>query len=139
LYLSKEGNAVKKNILVSVLALAAQISVGCNKEFGIRDISPSVGNIGGGESVSINGSGFDTSMGYAVHFGNSKATNVSVSSSEKITVTTPSSNSATKVDVRISTDDGKEYVLRKAFSYVEKTNMDLGDLVNRRSARESKD
>jgi hypothetical protein len=127
---------VKKIILVVVFALAAQVTQGCKQEFGIREISPSVGVLGGGESVSINGSGFDPSMGYTVHFGNNKATNVSVSSSNKINVTTPSASDATKVDVRISTDDGKEYVLRKAFSYVEKSSMDLGDLVNRKSARE---
>jgi hypothetical protein len=139
LCLSKEGNAVKKNILVVFLALAAQIVVGCKQEFGITDISPPVGNIGGGESVSINGSGFDPSMGFTVYFGNNKATHVAVNSSKKLTVTTPSSNKATKVDVRISTDDGKEYVLRKAFSYLTKSNMSLGDLHNRKSAREAQD
>jgi len=136
-YLSKKGNTVRKIILMSVLAIATQVFTGCNQEFGVRDITPSVGVIGGGESVSINGSGFDPSMGYTVYFGNSKATNVSVSSSDKIIVTTPSSSSATKVDVRLTTDTGKEYVLRKAFSYEEKSSMNLGDLVNRKSARES--
>ena len=78
-------------------------------------------------------------MGFSVHFGNSKASNVVVNNSEKITVTTPSSNKATTVDIRISTDNGKEYVLRKAFSYVRQSNMDLGDLGKRKSSRESRD
>ncbi len=127
---------MKKIILVGFFMLAAQIIVGCNQEFGIKDVSPAVGNIGGGETVSINGSGFDTSMGFSVYFGNSKATHVAVNSSEKITVTTPSSSKPTKVDIRVSTDDGKEYVLRQAFTYAEKSGMNLGDLHNRKSARD---
>jgi hypothetical protein len=128
---------VKKIILVAILALAAQISFACKQEFGVREVSPAVGNIGGGESVTINGSGFDLSMGVSVYFGNNKADNVVVNNSEKITVTTPSSNKETQVDIRISTDDGKEYVLPKAFRYVKKSNMDLGDLGKRMSTRES--
>ena len=130
---------MKKIILVAILALAALLTIGCKQEFGIRDVSPPVGNIGGGESVSINGSGFDSSMGIAVYFGNSKAENVVVNNSEKITVTTPSSKKVTQVDIRISTDDGKEYMLRKAFRYVRKSNMDLSDLGQRKSTRESRD
>ena len=128
---------MKKIILVAFLALAAQIIVGCSQEFGIREVSPSVGALGGGESVAINGSGFDPAMGFTVYFGNSKADNVVVNSSNKITVTTPNSNKPAKVDIRIATDDGKEYVLRKAFTYTAKSSMGLGDLHQRKSARES--
>ena len=40
-------------------------------------------------------------------------------------------------DLLIATDDGKEYRIKDAFRYVEKSSMDLGDLGKRKSSRES--
>ena len=110
--------------------------IGCKEEFAIRTISPATGVLGGGEPIEILGSGFNPNQGVAVYFGNSKAGNVVVNSSKKMTVSTPSVGEAQVVDVRIATDDGKEFLLRRAFRYVEKGAMDIRDLGARKSRRE---
>lgn len=110
--------------------------IGCKEEFSIRTLTPATGALGGGEPIEILGSGFNPNQGVAVYFGNSKATNVVVSSTKKLTVSTPSATEPKVVDVRIATDDGKEFLLRKAFRYVEKGAMDIRDLGARKSRRE---
>ncbi|MDJ0762447.1 MAG: IPT/TIG domain-containing protein [Myxococcota bacterium] len=110
--------------------------LGCDEEFGIKDVSPAVGVLGGGEPVTIRGSGFNPNLGLTVYFGNQKADNVVVSSVNKLTVTTPSSPKPTVVDVRVATDDGKEYLIRRGFRYIEKAAMDIRDLGKRRSQRD---
>lgn len=120
-------------ILVCFVVLSI---VGCKEEFAIRTISPATGVIGGGEPVEILGSGFNLNQGVAVYFGNSKANNVVVSSTKKLMVSTPSVSEPQVVDVRIATDDGKEFLLRRAFHYVEKGAMDIRDLGARKSRRE---
>lgn len=112
------------------------VGASCNKEFGIKDVSPEVGVLAGGEPVEIIGSGFDPNIGFSVYFGMEKAENVVVSSSNKLIVTTPSSAEAKSVDVRIATDDGKEFLLKNAFRYVAKSGMDIRDLGARKSLRE---
>ncbi len=122
-------------IFVSVLFV---LLVGCKEEFGIHNISPATGVLGGGEPIEILGSGFETNLGIAVYFGNAKASNVVVSSSKKLIVSTPSVSEPQVVDIRIATDDGKEFLLRRAFRYIEKSAMDIRDLGTRKSRREQK-
>ena len=109
---------------------------GCNEEFSIRTISPATGVLGGGEPIEILGSGFNPNQGVAVYFGNAKANNVVVNTTKKMTVSTPSVGEPQVVDIRIATDDGKEFLLRRAFRYVEKGAMDIRDLGARKSRRE---
>ncbi|HUT78767.1 MAG TPA: IPT/TIG domain-containing protein, partial [Polyangia bacterium] len=118
------------------LALAI-VCGGCEQEFSVKKVSPAVGVIGGGEPVDILGSGFQPGMGITIYFGTTRVEKVVVRGSEKITVNTPSANEAKVVDVRVVTDDGKEFVLRDAFRYVTKSNMDIRDLGQRKSLRES--
>ena len=119
------------------VSLLLAFCIGCKEEFGIHNISPATGVLGGGEPIEILGSGFDPNLGIAVYFGNAKASNVVVSSSKKLIVSTPSVGEPTVVDVRIATDDGKEFLLRRAFRYIEKSTMDIRDLGQRKSRRES--
>ena len=128
---------MRKLVIIAAVSLFALLALSCAQEFGVTDVSPSIGSLGGGESVAINGSGFVSGMGVSVYFGNRKAENVVVNSSNKITVSTPGSSEEKKVDVRVTTDDGKSFVIRDGFTYVEKAGMDLGDLGTRKSARES--
>lgn len=127
---------MKKIIFVG---LALCFCIGCNEEFAIRDISPETGVLGGGEPVEILGSGFNPNLGLSVYFGNEKAPNVVVSSKNKLIVQTPSSREPQAVDVRIATDDGKEYLLRRAFRYIAKQAMDIRDLGVRKSQRKKQD
>lgn len=130
------GKNVRKCGAIAVVLFVIFVGASCNKEFGIRGVSPAVGVLRGGEPVEIMGSGFDPNLGVAVYFGVVKAEAVVVSGPNKLIVTTPAASEATTVDVRIATDDGKEYVLKDAFRYVEKAAMDIRDLGTRKSQRD---
>ncbi len=127
---------VRKTTIVALTVVVACVAAGCSNEFSVKDLSPASGVLGGGEAVTISGSGFDPNMGVAVYFGNSKASNVVINGTDKMTVTTPSYREAAIIDVRILTDNGKEYVLRKSFRYIKKAHMDIRDLGKRKSMRE---
>ena len=127
---------MKKISVTIFVSLLFVLMIGCKEEFGIQNISPATGVLGGGEPIEILGSGFNPNLGIAVYFGNTKATNVVVSSSKKLIVSTPSVGEPQVVDVRIATDDGKEYLLRRAFRYIEKSAMDIRELGQRKSRRE---
>lgn len=123
-------------VTVIGLALLLLLVSACEQEFGVRRVSPAIGVLAGGEPVEILGTGFKPGMGIAVYFGNTKADNVVVRGSEKLTVTTPASEEPVAVDVRVTTDDGKEFLMKNAFRYVTKSNMDIRDLGQRRSVRD---
>ncbi len=125
-----------RNIAIMLVAIALCIAAGCEEKFQILDVSPPSGTLGGGEPVVIRGTGFNQNLGIAVYFGNVKADNVVVGSTNKLTVATPSSGEPKTVDVRIATDDGKEYLIKRGFRYIEKSSMDIRDLGKRKSKRE---
>jgi hypothetical protein len=126
---------VRKSNIVMAMALVCCIGSACSQEFGIKDVSPAMGALGGGEQVIIVGNGFDPKMGVAVFFGNRQADNVVVSSKDKLIVMTPPSLKAESVDIRIALDDGSEYLIKNGFRYVEKASMDIRDLGKRSSMR----
>ena len=123
-------------IVVLALALAA-VSGGCEQEFSVRRVSPAVGVVGGGEPVNILGSGFQPGMGITIYFGTNRVEKVVIRGKDKITVNTPSASEPRMVDVRLVTDDGREFVMRDAFRYVTKSSMDIRDLGQRKSMRET--
>ncbi len=125
---------MKKHVIFFV-GLILCLCIGCKEEFAIKDISPETGVLGGGEPVEILGSGFDSNLGLSVYFGNQKASNVAVRSKNKLIVHTPSAKEPTTVDIRIATDDGQEYLMRRAFRYIAKQAMDIRDLGVRKSRR----
>jgi hypothetical protein len=123
--------------MIVALALVLAAVCGCEKEFAVQRVSPAVGVISGGEPVDILGSGFQPGMGLTVYFGTTRAEKVVVKGSDRITINTPGADGAKVVDVRIVTDDGKEFVLKEAFRYVTKSSMDIRDLGQRKSLRET--
>jgi hypothetical protein len=129
-----------KRILAVLGAIAIICTLlACQDEFTVRRCSPAVGVLAGGEPIDILGSGFSAGMGITVYFGSTKADNVVVRDSGKLTVSSPSNEAPGKVDVRIITDDGKEFVIREAFQYVRKGAMDIRDLGQRKSLREKQE
>ena len=126
---------MRKTRIVMALAVVCAIAFSCSDEFAIRDVSPEVGVLAGGEQVVIAGAGFDPQMGVSVYFGNRQADNVVVSSRDKLIVMTPASPVAQTVDIRIALDDGTEYLIKQGFRYVEKASMDIRDLGKRKSMR----
>ena len=126
---------MRKTRIVMALAVVCAIALSCSNEFAIRDVSPEVGVLAGGEQVIIAGAGFDSKMGVSVYVGNRQADNVVVSSRDKLIVMTPASPVAQTVDIRIALDDGPEYLIKQGFRYVEKASMDIRDLGKRKSMR----
>ena len=126
-----------KRILAVIGAIAIICTLlACDSEFSVRRCSPAVGVLAGGEPVDILGSGFSAGMGITIYFGSTKADNVVVRDSGKLTVTSPSNEEPGKVDVRVITDDGKEFVIKEGFQYVRKGAMDIRDLGQRKSLRD---
>lgn len=129
---------MKIKVSAAVLALAlAAVCGGCEQEFSLRRVSPAVGVVGGGEPVDIIGTGFQPGMGISVYFGTVRAEQIIVRGNDRITVNTPRSPEAMMVDVRVVTDDGREFLMRDAFRYIVKGTMDIRELGQRRSLRES--
>ena len=122
---------------MSVLLVFA--AFGCSKELGVKEIVPKIGVTTGGEPVEIHGSGFHTGMGITVLVGPQKADNVAIRSEDTLTFTTPSSPAGeTTVDIRIILDSGEEFLMAKAFTYVEPASagMDIRQLGSRQSQRQ---
>jgi hypothetical protein len=128
---------MKKSIPIIALAVVACLVLGCEEGFSIKKVSPPIGVIGGGEPIDILGSGFNADMGISVYFGNTKVDNVVIRSTKKMTISSPGADGPGPVNVRIATDDGKEFLIKDAFTYVAKSNMDIRDLGMRKSLREN--
>ena len=121
--------------IVMAIFLVCLVS-GCEKELGVREVVPPNGVLSGGEPVDILVSGFAPGMGVTVYFGNSKAENVVVSGTDKLTISTPSAQEPKTVDVRIILDSGQEFVIKDGFRYFAKGSLDIRDLGRRKSMRD---
>ncbi len=80
----------------------------------IRAVSPSIGTVTGGVSVTITGTDFST--GAQVKFGDVLATNVTVNSNTSVTATTPP-HAAGSVDVVVTNADSGSATLANSFTY----------------------
>ncbi len=101
-------------ILVVLSAALCTLVAGCESGTKIKSIEPNFGNVAGNDSVVIVGLGFKNGM--QVHFGKREAKNVVIEGPTRILVTSPSGVEG-KVDVTLTRDDGKTFVLRDGFSY----------------------
>jgi hypothetical protein len=129
---------VKRITLVIGLIWLTLALTGCKEELGVQKISPAIGVLSGGEPVEIIGSGFHPGMGITVYMGMAKADNVAIRSSKKLTITTPGAKKPGTVDVRVETDDGHTFLIKHAFTYIEKSagnGMDIRQLGQRKSLR----
>ncbi len=81
----------------------------------ITYVTPSLGLIAGGQTVTVNGDHFQT--GSTVTFGTGAGTNVNVLSSHQIQVTTPAAASAGLVDVTVTETDGSSATASRAYAY----------------------
>lgn len=109
------GLMVRMFPVVVALSLA-----GCSTETRISEIEPSTGTSNGGEEVIIRGTGFPRS-GATVRFGTHEAQPVVVESDTAIKVYTPAGDKNTHSDVSIIFNDGRAFVLKGAFHYVDST------------------
>lgn len=98
-----------------VLAAALVSLSGCESTgTRIKGLEPAFGNVSGGDTVIILGSGF--THGMAVQFGKSEVKHVVLDSPSRLRVKTPSGPEG-KTDVVVTRDDGKTFVLRGGFTY----------------------
>lgn len=85
----------------------------------IKRVYPNFSSLRGDEDVRIEGSGFRNDIGYTVYFGTQRASSVMVEGESVLIATTPGVDSPREVDVRIVADNGKTFLLKKAFRYVD--------------------
>src|SRR5688572_25452126 len=96
--------------------------VGCSNDLKVSEVDPPHGTFSGGEEVLIKGNGFQPGRaGVSVRFGRREAQNVVVESTSAIKVTTPAGDKSTSVDVSVTFDDGKSFVLKSGFQYIDTT------------------
>ena len=93
---------------------------GCSKETRISEIEPNHGAFSGGEEIKIKGTAFPRS-GVVVRFGTRMATGAIVESDHTIKVYTPAGDKNTTSDVSVVFDDGRAFVLKAGFRYVDTT------------------
>ncbi len=101
-----------------LLALPLGLLGGCEGDgkMTVTGINPPAGHIAGEQTVQILGKHFRPEIGYAVYFGNAKASAVSIRNPEMLIVTTPQ-HEAGAVDVTVRADDGNAFRMKQAFKY----------------------
>lgn len=110
---------MKERMLYMAIAVALLFCfASCGQKMSLKEVKPSSGVMGGGENVTIFGSGLTKGQGLIVYFGSRRAPHAYIEGNDKIIVTTPSYGEATLVDVRVIDESGDERILKKAFMYL---------------------
>ena len=92
----------------------------CSNELKVSEVDPPQGTYTGGEEVVIKGGGFQPGRGgVTVKFGRHEAQAVAVESADKIKVQTPAGDKNTIVDISVVFDDGKAFMLKNGFHYID--------------------
>jgi hypothetical protein len=92
----------------------------CSDELKVSEVDPGAGAYTGGEEVVIKGNGFQPGRGgVTIKFGPHEAQAVAVESSGKIKVQTPAGDKNTTVDITVVFDDGKAFMLKNGFRYID--------------------
>ena len=104
------------------MALVALGFVACSNELKVSEAEPSTGTYNGGEEVVIKGNGFQPGRGgVTVKFGRHEAPSVAIESTDKIKVQTPAGDKNTQVDISVIFDDGKSFMIKNGFRYLDNT------------------
>jgi hypothetical protein len=94
----------------------------CSNELKVSEVDPPQGTFTGGEEVVIKGNGFQPGRGgVTVKFGRREAPSVAIESTDKIKVQTPAGDKNTVVDISVVFDDGKAFMLKNGFKYLDNT------------------
>jgi hypothetical protein len=108
-----------RRLMFSTLLVAG---IGCSNDLKVSEVDPPNGAFTGGEEVVIRGNGFQPGRGgVVVKFGRREATAVAVESGDKIKVMTPAGDKSSTVDISVVFDDGKAFLLKNGFHYVDTT------------------
>lgn len=96
----------------------ALIGAACSKDTRFTSITPNTGTYTGGEDVVLNGANFPRG-GASVRFGGHEAQPVVMESGSRIHVQTPAGEKNTNVDVQLLFDDGRGFLLKNGFRYLD--------------------
>lgn len=111
-----------------LLALPLLVTAGCQGKGGplkVDRVEPDQGITAGGDHVTIYGSGFEPGKtAVDVRFGRSRAEQVSISASNKITVVTPPGDKG-PVDVTLMFDNGAQFKIPSGFKFIVPSNQDV--------------
>jgi hypothetical protein len=119
---ARYGSAAEVNMQRLLLALSVACAAGCSNDLKVQEAEPEHGAYTGGEEVLIKGSGFQPGRGgVRVMFGKREAGSVAIESSTKIKVLSPSGDKNTTVDISVIFDDGKAFMLKNGFKYIDNT------------------
>jgi hypothetical protein len=103
----------------AVLALGLSTAQ-CSTETRIVELEPPQGTYLGGEEILIHGHNLPVGRGGAsVVFGRRPATNVVLENDGRIKVTSPAGDRNVEVDVTVMFDDGRSYLLKSGFRYLD--------------------
>jgi hypothetical protein len=115
------GQPMKRIVSLSAMVLFLGAFAGCEKKGGpvsVERVEPDNGVTAGGDHITIFGGGFEPGKTQVdVKFGSRPAAQVSIGSSDKITVVTPPGDKG-PVDVTLMFNNGEALVLRAGFHYV---------------------
>jgi hypothetical protein len=111
-------------LAVSICGWAAIAACTQSGPLKVESVEPNQGITGGGDEVTILGSGFQPGKTQAeVRFGRRKSESVQVASAGKLRVVTPP-NEKGPVDVTVSFDTGEYFKVANGFRYVEPADND---------------
>jgi hypothetical protein len=101
--------------------LALLLAAGqCSDETKISELEPPHGTFAGGEEIMIHGRNIPVGKGgVSVIFGRRAATNVVIENNRTIKVTSPAGDKNTEVDIQVTFDDGRAYLLKNGFRYLD--------------------
>jgi hypothetical protein len=104
------------------MALVVLGAAACSNELKVSEAEPAHGTYTGGEEILIKGNGFQPGRGgVIVKFGKRDAQSIAVESASKIKVQSPAGDKNTTVDISVVFDDGRGFVLKNGFRYLDNT------------------
>jgi hypothetical protein len=130
-------------LAVALLAFGLAAGTGCSKDEGLKitSIEPREGPFGGGDPVTIYGSGFQSggTKSADVYFGKNKATVLEFEGDDKMIVSPPGGKPDETVKITIIFGDSRKIEIEDAYKYIDPAPLDVGDLTDKeKKAREGK-
>lgn len=123
---------IRRQMAFVAVAIAVFALAGCgDKEMKVHRLDPAFGGTKGDDDVRIVGQGFRTDIGYSVYFGPRKASSVIVEGDDTLVATTPSFDDPRTVDVRIVADDGRVFLMKNAFRFVDQEGWRPSDALDK--------
>ena len=104
---------------LGVVAFCLAAACGGGGGLSVTGVKPNKGPYNGGDTTTIEGSGFSATAGVTLYFGDKKAKDYRVESEEKITVRPPANMICSVVDIKLVFDDARSIVVPKAYTYID--------------------